>query len=238
MSRFLKHYLPVVAVIGALVAAASIVLGAGTREQTLVDTGETRASVEDTLAVIQSTTPASIDDASLHRALVNTEHAPYVSTVWLFTPDGKILAGNQAFSKGNVQDSATAETRRILETLPEDSLSHEQAIALLAASVMQAEGEHNDVFRHVLRPVRDAGGQVVALVGLTYDVSPSIGALPGIATMLLAACALAGLGVYWLALPLWVWLDARDRGERAWVWGTFVLIGNLVGLITYLLTRR
>jgi hypothetical protein len=35
-----------------------------------------------------------------------------------------------------------------------------------------------------------------------------------------------------------VWLDARARGERAWVWAVFVLLGNLVALITYILARR
>jgi hypothetical protein len=47
-----------------------------------------------------------------------------------------------------------------------------------------------------------------------------------------------GLASYWLSLPAWVWLDARARGERAWVWAVFVLLGNLVGLITYILARR
>jgi hypothetical protein len=41
--------------------------------------------------------------------------------------------------------------------------------------------------------------------------------------------------IYWLALPLWVFLDARDRRERALAWGIFVLIGNLVALLAYLL---
>ena len=41
--------------------------------------------------------------------------------------------------------------------------------------------------------------------------------------------------IYWLALPLWVFLDARDRRDRALAWGIFVLIGNLVALLAYLL---
>jgi hypothetical protein len=46
-----------------------------------------------------------------------------------------------------------------------------------------------------------------------------------------------GLGVFWLSLPAWVWLDARRRGERAFVWALFVLTGNVVALMAYLLTR-
>jgi hypothetical protein len=49
---------------------------------------------------------------------------------------------------------------------------------------------------------------------------------------------LLGLLMYWLSLPLWVFLDARQRGERALAWAGFVLIGNLVALLTYILARR
>ena len=47
-----------------------------------------------------------------------------------------------------------------------------------------------------------------------------------------------GLMVYWLVLPWWVFLDAKARGERAWVWAMFVLLGNLVALFAYLLARH
>jgi len=45
------------------------------------------------------------------------------------------------------------------------------------------------------------------------------------------------LTAYWLSLPVWVFLDAQTRRERAWIWAMFVLLGNLVALIAYLLTR-
>jgi hypothetical protein len=48
---------------------------------------------------------------------------------------------------------------------------------------------------------------------------------------------LLALAVYWLCLPLWVWLDARERGERAWAWAVFVLLGNPVALPAYILAR-
>jgi len=46
-----------------------------------------------------------------------------------------------------------------------------------------------------------------------------------------------GLLGYWLALPLWTWLDARQRGDRAWTWSIFVLLGNVMALLAYLLVR-
>jgi hypothetical protein len=130
------------------------------------------------------------------------------------------------------------ESLRMLAALPSNTISAEQRTALLAASVMQAEGEHDDVYRHLLREVRGPGGDLVAFIGVTYDVNLAIGAPPSAAWVLLLAGWLLGMGAYWLSLPAGVWLDVRARGERAWVWGVFVLLGNLVALITYILARR
>ncbi len=45
------------------------------------------------------------------------------------------------------------------------------------------------------------------------------------------------LMIYWLAIPLWVMLDAPKYRERTLVWGLFTLIGNVVALLIYLLSR-
>jgi RNA polymerase subunit RPABC4/transcription elongation factor Spt4 len=42
---------------------------------------------------------------------------------------------------------------------------------------------------------------------------------------------------YWLLLPVWVYQDARSRGERAWAWGLMTLFTNVMGLISYLIIR-
>lgn len=49
---------------------------------------------------------------------------------------------------------------------------------------------------------------------------------------------LIALMLYWFSIPPWVALDARRRGERALVWSTFALLGNMMALVLYLLVRR
>ena len=49
---------------------------------------------------------------------------------------------------------------------------------------------------------------------------------------------LAGLIAFWISIPSWMLLDARQRGERAAAWGLFGLLGNLIALVVYLLVRR
>ena len=106
---------------------------------------------------------------------------------------------------------------------------------LLAASAIRRERTHNDIYRHLLRPVRGADGAVVAMIGVAYEISGGAHITPGWKATMLAA--VIGLGAYWLSLPLWVLFDARDRGERAWPWTTFLLLGNVVALTAYVLAR-
>ena len=240
MAKRLKRALPIIAVVGALVALAmSILVGPWFGRRTLLaDTGETRQVVETTtLAQLLALQPTSLEDASFRDAVDRARDAPYVALVWLFAPDGRIVEGNRVFSGSTAQESATEEMRRVLGILSEEELTVEQRVALMAASVMQAEGEHNDVWRHLLREVHGPDDELVGWIGITFDVNPSVGA-PGAAYISFILILLLALGVYWVSLPVWVWLDARARGERAWVWGVFVLLGNLVALIAYILARR
>jgi hypothetical protein len=105
---------------------------------------------------------------------------------------------------------------------------------LLAVGARRREGDHNDVFRHLVRAVPDAAGNTAALVVLAYDVNPWVGQ-PSAGYIAVLLTGLAGFLVYWLALPVWVYLDARARAEAAALWGVFVLFTNLVGLIAYLI---
>ncbi len=242
MSKRFKRYLPIVAVIGAVVLVICLVLASGQLKQAKTDTGETRPAVEATLAQLQAMRPTFLDDAGFRGAVEQAAQAPFVAAMWLFAPDGRIVysVGSMAASApsgSSAQERATSELQRVLSTLPQDALSSDQQTMLLAASAIQAEGEHNDVYRHMLRALYAPDGAVVGLVGVAYDVSPAVGAPPDLGWVVNLLAALAGLAAYWLALPVWVWLDARERGERAWVWAMFVFVGNLVALMAYILVR-
>jgi hypothetical protein len=237
MDSKLRRILPSLALIGAIMALISLVILSVQRQEILVDTGETTNSVERTIAQLQDIHPASIEDPEFQEALSQAQDAPFIAVLWLFTPGGEIIEGNQAHSTGTVDEFITDETKRVLAALPAGFLNDEQHVAITAASVMQAEGEHNDVFRHMIREIHGEDGLLVAYLGVTYDVSPSMGVSPSRTWILLIFSLVLGMGVYWLSLPLWVWLDARARGERQWIWMIFVLIGNFIALIAYILAR-
>lgn len=239
MTEKLRRILPVVAVAAALTALlTALIVGPWLGQRALlVDTGETRRAVETTLVRLTSLHPPSIDDPALRQAIVEARDDQYVAYTWLFAADGRVLEGSPALADATVARSATDEMRRVLGILPAEALDDAQRTALLAAATMQKEGEHNDVFRHLLREVRGADGELLGWAGVTFDVSPAVSS-PGALYKAVVVVLALSVALYWLSLPLWVWLDARARGERAWVWGLFVLLGNLVALLAYLLTRR
>ncbi len=44
--------------------------------------------------------------------------------------------------------------------------------------------------------------------------------------------------IIWIAIVIWVYRDAEGRGMSGILWGLLVLIGNLIGLLIYLIMRH
>ena len=242
MRNRLKRCLPATAVVGAVMFMATVVISAGHEQAFLIDTGETRPVVEETLEQLQAMRPVSVEDREFRQAVEGLLQTRYVSSVWLFAPDGrKIYSAGSTAAFGRTlaaEELASIDVRGALDTVPEKELSQEQRAMLLAASAIRAEWTHNDICRHLVYPIRSADGSTVAMVGVNYAVTG--GAHRGISPLgffLGALARLIGFLLYWLSLPLWVLLDARERGDHALVWALFVFLGNLVALIAYLLVR-
>jgi len=213
----------------------------------LSDTGETRPAVEATLARLQALRFGSADDPGLRKAIDEVTNSPHVAAVWLFTPDGRIVhdpRGEGMFGLlgpkrvDRAEQLASIDVRGTLDSISEAELTGEQRAMLLAASAIRAEWEHNVIYRHMVRRIRNADGKTVVLVGVGYAASVSDDSRIGIVGLVIGALArLIGFVLYWFSLALWVFLDARSRGQRVWPWTAFVLIGNFVALIAYLLVR-
>jgi len=254
-ARTFRKLLPFLAVLGAALFVVLVILvfiGAGHQQAFLVDTGETRPAVLAALKKLQAQHPTSIDDADFRRSVKalakDTPEESQVATVWLFEPNGQIIesigstSGCPHVGGGYVaEDWASIDVRGVLDTLPGELLSQEQRTMLLMASCIRSEGTHNDIYRHLLVPIRAADGSTVALVGVNYTVTSGAHDRATGGDLGLIVGGLLGVGgfaLYWLSLPLWVFLDARARGERAaWIWAAFVFLGNLVALIAYLLAH-
>ncbi|MCR4425209.1 MAG: hypothetical protein NUW23_03315 [Firmicutes bacterium] len=206
------------------------------RGRHLFDTGETRAAVEAAVGRVVTAPAESVRDPGLRMAAAGLDQEPYVAAVWLVDLDGTIVfwSGGPGREGDSVLSLAQLDISRSLDALEPGSMSEIQRLELLTVGALRREGEHNDVFRHMVRRVRGPAGDVVGLIALAYDVNPSVSKPgPGLAWPVLLAAMLVGVGIYWVALPLWVYLDASARGEPRAFWGLFVLFTNLVGLLAY-----
>ena len=240
MHNQLRRILPTVAVFAGLAALVLLVFLSRHMQSELMTNDSARQSVEETLAQLQAMRPASSQDLAFREAVKQALDAPYVATVWLVGPDGRDLysAGSTATSTASqdrVQELATNEMLRTIEALDEMDTSDEQRLLLLTVSAIRREGEHNDIYRHLVRRVQTQDNSTVALIGIAYDFA---GWVPGLGWKLAVLGLALSLALYWLSLPLWVFLDARDRRDRACAWAMFVLIGNVVALIGYLLAVK
>lgn len=91
MTDNLKKLLPVLAMISACVWATSILVLGVVKETQPSDSPRNRSSAEQILATFDELRPVSPDDPGFRRALDEVLARPLIATVWLFTPDGRVL---------------------------------------------------------------------------------------------------------------------------------------------------
>lgn len=239
MRKPLMRALPFVSAAALLLAVICLVVVSRERRQFLTDTGETTRVVESAVAEIQSLHPDSLDAPQLRAALQRLSKTRPVALTWLIGHDGQIRFSTAPYAnRGQVEQWALTETRRVISEMPAGFLTPHQRIALLAGSAIQGEGEHNDVWRHMIRPLPANPDKPLGFIGVAYDISSRGAGFPGLGYAVPLLLVPIAVLVYWVTLPWWVFLDASARGERAWVWMLFVLLGNLVALLAYLLARH
>jgi hypothetical protein len=259
--RKLKSVLPWIALASAIVAAGLLVAGSFYRKARIVDTGETRAVVERALNELLERKPLSIADQAFIDAFSRFRYSTYVSSAFLVHKDGTITgadSGDVNFSgemmlTGTVSGERDATTGAItvvsrgsivgarvfnVDALPHDEFSSDQLLLVAVAEAIEdRETGHDDVFATLVRTVRNPAGEPLGAIGVRYDRSPWVSAVPGFIWIVLLLGLGLSFGIYWISVPAWTFLDARDRGENARVWTAFTLIGNVIALIAYLLAR-
>lgn len=197
--------------------------------------GETKVPVEATVGRLRALHPADINAPAFRKAVSNAARAPHVAAIWVYTPEGKPLYGKGCILRQAVQNPrGTQPTRELLDSLPSGMLDSRQRGALLTVASLQAEGEHKNIYHYMVRTALSPTGEVIGLIGVVYEKNSV--PVPSRDVALAFAMIVAAF-IYKLSLITWVFMDARQRGERAWVWTAFALIGDIVALIAYLLVR-
>jgi hypothetical protein len=225
---------------GLLCMVAGFSVGMGFRDsQKNMAVSETRR--EAVGAFLDETLPAEVESAEspeLADAVEKIKTAPYVVWVWVVDPKGEIaLAQSGPAEVGdNVYVLSEYEEDVVLAVEPK-RMDPVTELELRLAIALRREGEHNDIYGHLVRMVPRPDGQPAVLVGVTFETADSS---PQALDVLFVVVGVVGFGLYWLGLPLWTLFDARASGlgRAAYLWGLFVLVANAAGLLAYLLVRH
>lgn len=178
-----------------------------------------------------------------------------IQRLWVVNDRGSIVYfGKERPAQAAVEKLAPEDVHRLLQGLPEGLLGADQRLAILIHAAVQTrqtrsdgdvEGHYRGPDRRPLHTeVRRIQGGWLAVAAQKpqarpYEVDYSIHTERTVSLRKWCNGMLPlSFLVYWLSLPGWVTLDALRRGERAAVWGIFTLVGNLIGLLVYLLSRR
>lgn len=235
----IKKYLPWITLISLLVAAVLILVFSTNRDKNLSESPETSAAADQTIEKISSLQPEQITDSTFIEVVDQERNTKYISQIWLFDQDGIItFPDDLPYTGESAEERAVSQVKQMLSALPEGTLTAEQRMLMLVSSAIQAEGEHSDVFRYQVVPLKSKSGVVIGYLGLAYDISTWVASTPRAGEILTLLGFIVSLGIYWISLALWTYLDAREHRERALVWLIYVLIGNLVAFIAYLLARN
>lgn len=168
-----------------------------------------------------------------------------IQRLWVVNDRGSIVYfGKERPDQTSVEKLAPEEVHRLLQGLPQGLLQPEQRLAILTLAAVQDEnqrGKRNQIHSEVRRI--QGGWLAVAAQNPHAQLHPSYrqyGYSDSTRRFLHWQSMAIGFSLllYWLSLPGWVALDALKRQERAALWGIFTLIGNLIGLLVYMLARK
>jgi len=161
------------------------------------------------------------------------------NTVWVIDEKCKIVyaKGEMAAStpvNTSVYDLIDYQDRGLISAI-EGSIDTLQKQVVSIAAAIRCEGEHNDVYGHLVVPLKTDQNEMVGFIGIAYSLSDL--KTPLSAYLIVSSLFICFL-IYWLSLPAWVYFDTRKNNSKSVLWILFVLIGNLPAYIAYLISKK
>jgi len=163
-----------------------------------------------------------------------------ISTKWLISEKGEIIYANGVMARStplnsNIYSLVDAQNRGLIDAV-EYALDSLQMRLMFAAASIRREGDHNDIYGHLVMPLKTSSDVLVGFAGVAYSLNDSKPTFQNYYIIIIALmfCFL----LYWFLLPLWVYFDCRERNNKYILWSTFVFFGNIPALIAYLISNR
>jgi hypothetical protein len=162
-----------------------------------------------------------------------------ISTKWLVSERGEVIyaKGVMAAStplNSNIYSLVDAQNRGLIDAIECNVDSVQKRIMFVAASIRR-EGDHNDIYGHLVMPLKTSSNVLIGFVGVAYSLDDS---KPPIQNYVISIALIICFFLYWVSLPLWVYIDCREKNNKLILWTLFVFFGNIPALIAYLISNR
>jgi hypothetical protein len=162
-----------------------------------------------------------------------------ISTKWLVSERGEVIyaKGVMAAStplNSNIYSLVDAQNRGLIDAIECNVDSVQKRIMFVAASIRR-EGDHNDIYGHLVMPLKTSSNVLIGFVGVAYSLDDS---KPPIQNYVISIALIICFLLYWLSLPLWVYFDCREKNNKYILWTIFVFLGNIPALIAYLISNK
>lgn len=162
-----------------------------------------------------------------------------ISTKWLVSEKGEVIyaKGVMAAStplNSNIYSLVDAQNRGLIDAVECNVDSVQKSIMFVAASIRR-EGDHNDVYGHLVMPLKTSSNVLVGFVGVAYLLDDSE---PPVQYYVISIALIICFLLYWLSLPLWVYFDCRENNNKYILWTIFVFLGNIPAFIAYLISNK
>jgi len=194
----------------------------------------------DQLRHISIDSPENLNSKAFFGYIENALNSSVISTKWLISAEGKIIYANGVMAQSTpvnsiIKNLVDAQNRGLIGAV-EWNVDSLQMRMLYVAAAIRSEGEHNDIYGHLVIPLKTSSNELVGFVGVAYtlDDSKSPSRYYYLIIISLIVCFL----LYWLLLPLWVYFDCCERNNKSVLWALFVLLGNIPAFIAYLISDR
>jgi hypothetical protein len=162
-----------------------------------------------------------------------------INTIWLINEQGEIVYAKGLMAASTPLNASVYclidyQNRGLINAI-EESIDTLQKQVISIAAAIRSEGEHNDVFGHLVIPLRSNQDEIAGFIGVAYLLDNS---KPPFEIYIIGIGLFICFLIYWLSIPVWVYFDSRQRNDKYILWAVFVLIGNLPAYIAYLISRK
>ncbi len=231
--------LPWIALSSGIIAIILLVLGTILKPSINIEGRVNRKIALDKLNQLRIDSTVNVNSKVFFDYYDKTLSGSVINTMWLVSGKGEII-----FTKGMMSQSTPlnsniynldAQSRGLINAV-EFNLDSVQKSIMYVASMIRREGGHNDIFGHVVIPLKTSSNVLVGFAGVAYSLDDSTPPIQNY-NLIIIALAICFL-LYWLLLPLWVYFDCRERNNKHILWTLFVLLGNVPALIAYLILNR